>query len=355
MKKQLLSILCPTYNHEKYIRYFLSSLMAQTNPNWELVIVDDNSSDNNIQEIKKYNDARIKLIKNPFNMGINCSLNKAFEQANGNIISFVASDDILAPDYVDTVLTAFESDKNTDVLYGAICLMDNDGTVQKTGLLRQPTGTKSELLRHMFFVCNAMLSPGMALRKQTFGKLLYPLPVALSQYQDYKMHIDIMLNSNISITNKVLLNYRRPSEKSGISAPNEKTSRMRKLEESVLMDSFLQIKNTQKLTKVFGPDKLARFGKLENKFIPYYLGMLALDAKTEYKKIWGYNQIVKFIIDEQNYTDLHKRYGFDYHDFLNLADCFEQNPTTRKYKKYKKLFNIMCALGATLLLLLIIK
>ena len=48
MQKPLVSILCPTFNHEKYVKFFLDSLLAQTNPNWELLIVDDCSTDNNV-------------------------------------------------------------------------------------------------------------------------------------------------------------------------------------------------------------------------------------------------------------------------------------------------------------------
>ena len=88
MQKPLVSILCPTFNHEKYVKFFLDSLLAQTNPNWELLIVDDCSTDNNVAEIKKFHDSRIKLIQNPFNMGINCGLNQAFERARGDYMCF---------------------------------------------------------------------------------------------------------------------------------------------------------------------------------------------------------------------------------------------------------------------------
>lgn len=354
MKKQIVSFLCPSYNHEKYVAVFIESLLAQTNPNWELIIVDDCSPDNNINEIKKYDDTRIKLFKNPFNMGINCAINNAFKHASGDIMAFVASDDIVAPNYVETVLHELNKNPNVDVLYCALQIMNNDGTLRSGDIWKQPAESRNILLQKMFLCDNRMLSPGMALRRAAFEKL-YPLPIALSQYQDYQMHVDVMLKLRVMTTDSALVNYRKPSDKSGISVTNDVTLRTRKLEENLLMDSFLQIKDISELSEIFGDDLLARFGKLENKLIPYYLGQLALDADTEYKKLWGYNQIVRFISDATNYKLLNKRYGFCYADFLKLSKKFGPDANWRKYKKYKKFFNIVCVLLGVSVILLLIK
>lgn len=339
MNQHTLSILCPSYNHEKYVKFFIDSLLAQTNPNWELVIVDDCSTDNNVLEIEKFKDKRIKLFKNPFNMGINCAINTAFEHSCGDFIAFSASDDMLAKDFVETVLSTFEHNPKTDVIYSNLQIMSHDGVIQQGDIWSQQNYDKFKLLCHMFFIGNIMLSPGMAFRRSGF-KQLYPLPIALSQYQDYKIHVDVALKLSAITLDKALVIYRKPSKKSGISETNSKTLRIRQLEENILMDSFLQIKDIAMLKEVFGPDLLQRFGKLDNFFIPYYLGSLALDAQTEYKKVWGYNQIAGFITKPENYALVHKKYGFCYKDFLNLADKFEQSPMERKYIKYKKLFNI---------------
>ena len=353
MTAQIVSFLCPSYNHEKYIRFFLDSLLAQTNPNWELVIVDDCSTDNNINEIKKYDDKRIKLFKNPFNMGINCAINNAFKHASGDIMAFVASDDVVVSDYVETVLKEFNAYPDVDALYGALQLINHDGSVRKGDIWKQSVGTKEYLLQKSFYSMNMMLSPGMALRRSAFAQL-YPLPVPLSHYQDYKMHVDIMLNLNFMVTDKILINYRKPSEKSGISVVNENTLRTRKLEENILMDSFLQINKIEQLQDIFGSEALKQFYPLDERLIPFYLGQLALRADTEYKKIWGYNQIAKFIANKDNYILVHDLYGYCYADFLKISKYFEQDVIQRKYLKYKKLFNrtvvLLILMGVALLI-----
>ena len=54
------------FNHEKYVAHFINSLRSQTYENWELIIIDDCSTDGNVKEIKKFNDKRIKFFEQPF-------------------------------------------------------------------------------------------------------------------------------------------------------------------------------------------------------------------------------------------------------------------------------------------------
>ena len=98
-----ISFVCPSYNHAKYIDSFISSLLQQTISDWELIIVDDCSSDGNVTAIKQFSDPRITLIENPFNKGINFGFGAAIERASSGIICLIASDDILLPEYSETV------------------------------------------------------------------------------------------------------------------------------------------------------------------------------------------------------------------------------------------------------------
>ena len=350
MKKQIVSFLCPSFNHESYVKYFLDSLLAQTNPNWELILVDDCSSDNNVSEINKYKDKRIKLVQNPFNMGINCGINEAFRKSSGEILTLCASDDILCVDYVEVMLKTAQQNPDINVFYTDLLPMDEKNNITSYSDYRKNfIGNKKDILQKLFFSCNCMLSPGMAIRRNAFQEL-FPLPISLSIYQDYKMHIDLLLRNKFIVLDSPLVKYRKPNKNSGFSFANDITERRCKLEESLLMDSFLQINDIEKLKEVFDYKKLKQFEPLDSDFISYYLGMLALQAETEYKQVWGYNQIVKFINDKKKYELLNKRYGFCYKDFINLAAFFNECPFKRKYIKYKSLFNGSCVLVAILVI-----
>lgn len=339
MEKPLLSILCPSYNHEKFVGYFINSLLQQTNPNWELIIVDDCSTDNNVAEIKKYKDKRIKFFQNPFNMGVNCSLNKAFSESSGQYISFCASDDMLCSDYVQNVFDAFEQKTDKGVLYCDLQLIDNQNKL-KNSIWRNFRSDRYSVLYNLFVFGNCMLSPGMVVKRELFKKI-YPLNIPLSQYQDYKMHIDLLLNSDFMVMDKISVLYRKNDAHSGLSACSEATTTAQQLETNLLMNSFLKIQDTKLLEKIFKSD-INKFKPVSKDIIPYVLGTLALQSPDRYKKIWGYNQIVHYINMPKNYETLNKKYNFCYHDFLNIVNSFSSELSVKKYRKYKKLFNYCC-------------
>ncbi len=94
--KDLVSIITPLYNSVAYLPDMIESVLSQTYYNWELLIVDDASSDNSVEIVESYSktDDRIKLICFEKNSGAAISRNKAIEEAKGRYIAFLDSDDL---------------------------------------------------------------------------------------------------------------------------------------------------------------------------------------------------------------------------------------------------------------------
>ena len=92
----LVSIIMPNYNSEKFIKATVDSVIAQTYQNWELIIVDDCSTDGALSIIEQFDDARIRVIKNQVNSGAAVSRNNAIDAAGGRWIAFLDSDDLWA-------------------------------------------------------------------------------------------------------------------------------------------------------------------------------------------------------------------------------------------------------------------
>ena len=97
--KDLVSIITPTYNSEKYISETIQSIQAQTYTNWELLITDDSSSDQTIKTVKSFqeNDSRIRLYKLEKNQGAGIARNNSIIKATGRYIAFCDSDDQWKP------------------------------------------------------------------------------------------------------------------------------------------------------------------------------------------------------------------------------------------------------------------
>ena len=94
MKQGLVSIIMPSWNTENYIAESIQSVIDQTYKNWELIIVDDCSTDNTDEVVRAFNDQRIKYLKNEKNSGAALTRNRALKEARGEWIAFLDSDDL---------------------------------------------------------------------------------------------------------------------------------------------------------------------------------------------------------------------------------------------------------------------
>lgn len=99
---ELVSIIMPSYNTAKYISESIESVLKQTYANWELIIVDDCSTDETDDVVKSYlSDARIHYLKNEKNSGAAVSRNYALREAKGKWIAFLDSDDLWHPEKLE--------------------------------------------------------------------------------------------------------------------------------------------------------------------------------------------------------------------------------------------------------------
>ena len=114
--KPLVSIITPTYNHEMFIEYCIKSVISQTYSNWEMLIIDDASSDRTIEIIKQYvkNDVRIKYLKHKENYGIyrlSESYNEALNISRGKFVAILEGDDCWPRDKLEKQLPFFNEDE----------------------------------------------------------------------------------------------------------------------------------------------------------------------------------------------------------------------------------------------------
>jgi glycosyltransferase involved in cell wall biosynthesis len=120
------SVLMPVYNGEIYIEQALESLLAQSEQDWELVVVDDGSTDSTPQILAKFNDARIKVVHQK-NSGEACARNAGLEHAQGKYIAFLDADDFYFPNALEDLSSFLDLHPEYGVAYsnGQICDSNN--------------------------------------------------------------------------------------------------------------------------------------------------------------------------------------------------------------------------------------
>ena len=104
MNDKLISIIVPIYNSEKYLEKCISSILAQTISNFELIVVDDGSTDNSKNIIKSFNDNRIKYIYSK-HFGVSSARNIGLKKATGELISFIDSDDAISNKFLELLIS----------------------------------------------------------------------------------------------------------------------------------------------------------------------------------------------------------------------------------------------------------
>ncbi len=109
MVQGLVSIIMPSWNTAEYISETIESVMTQSYGNWELIIVDDASSDNTMEILRGIEDDRIRIFSNKNNSGAAVSRNKALREAQGEWIAFLDSDDIWMPDKLEKQISFMEA------------------------------------------------------------------------------------------------------------------------------------------------------------------------------------------------------------------------------------------------------
>lgn len=115
------SIIMPTYNQASFIRRAILSLYEQTYPNWELIIINDGSTDETeIFVSDLLTDERISYIKNEFNQGLGYALNQGLAMAKYDLIAYLPSDDYYYENHLELIYEKFQEDSHTTLVYTGI-------------------------------------------------------------------------------------------------------------------------------------------------------------------------------------------------------------------------------------------
>lgn len=197
----LVSIIMPAYNSEKYIGKAIESVLAQTYNNWELIVIDDASTDNTLNILKSYRkDPRVKLFQNKENMGVSATRNKGINMASGEWIAFLDSDDLWLPSKLEKQIK-YAKLNNADFLFTGASFIDENGISYK-GVFEIPSKVSfNDLKKHNVISCSSVL-----IKKRFFESIKMEND---EMHEDYAVWLRILRTGVIAYgVNEPLLVYR---------------------------------------------------------------------------------------------------------------------------------------------------
>ncbi len=202
--RPLVSINLCCYNSEKYLRETLQSIISQTYANWELVIVDDGSSDSTEAIISDFKNQNHRINYHyQQNKGIAASRNKALELSKGEYVAFIDHDDLWLPDKLEKQVAILEEHSEADFLYGNYFVMKGSRKMSALSK-RQPQGRVFEQ-----FLCHypvAILTT--VVRKKAVERLGELFDKNLALAEDFDFFLRLLYNSKAVYQDKPSAVYR---------------------------------------------------------------------------------------------------------------------------------------------------
>ena len=294
----LISVVMPVYNAEQYVASAVKSILSQSFPDFELVIVNDGSTDKSWDIVRSFNDNRMRLVSNPKNMGNYPSRNKGMKMASGKYICVMDADDISLPERLSVQFSFMENNPDIGLSGTAYSTMDHFKPIYK-----EPDyeNIRIILLRH----CH-LHHPTWIIRHDYIKRYQLYYNESFKYAADYVLQTKAASLFPISICNEVLLYYRM--HKSQISSAN--ASEQGKLADinRIQQLSLLGIEPTTeeeklhlnfikgRIVTIAGPDKVSRWAEKlvkANHKMQYFnhskfqdLVQLQLDKQIISNKIW---------------------------------------------------------------------
>ncbi len=203
-----ITVVMPVYNGEKYLNTAINSILNQTFTNFELIIIDDASTDKSVEIINSYQDQRIRLIKNNVNLGSPTSRNKGLQQSSGEYIALLDCDDYAYPSRLAEQFEFMENNPGFGMIGAWVEIMDENGDLTGTvwEYLEPHEKIPCRLLFQNYFAQSSMFLRRSALyaveSNGEFYKRDYPCA------QDYDLWVRISRKFKVWNLQKVLIKYR---------------------------------------------------------------------------------------------------------------------------------------------------
>ncbi len=200
----MVSVIIPTYNRADTIKRSIESVLSQSYQDFEIIIIDDGSTDDTYRVVKEIRDTRICYIKGDKRMGANAARNIGVQRAKGEFIAFQDSDDIWRKDKLEKQMEVFAEKDDVSVVYSRYQRHYVNG---ETALVPNKSYSKEALQEKLMFTLaklNVIGTPTMIVRKKCFsehGKF----DLELQRFQDWDVNIKFIQHYKYGFIDEVLV------------------------------------------------------------------------------------------------------------------------------------------------------
>jgi glycosyltransferase involved in cell wall biosynthesis len=277
-EKILVSVLLPAFNSEKYLSDAITSIFNQSYSNFELIIINDGSTDQTAEIVKSFKDSRIKYYENEQNKGLIFSLNKGIDLCKGKYIVRMDADDISFPERIKKQVEYMEQYPEVGVA-GSWFIRFGKGAQKKFRV-----SGDHEILRSMLLFNSCLCHPSVIIRKSVLTANNLKFRNEYKHAEDYDLWVELSKVSKLGNLQDYLLKYRMHASQVSSAHNQHQRSTAELIRRNFLSHLGFELNEAQlKVHSIIGNNLLiTSMNTLED--IEKYLNEL-IRQNTELKKI----------------------------------------------------------------------
>ena len=315
------SVLMCSYNHIHYLPSALDSVLSQQGVDFEVVIVDDASTDGSQKYLAKIKDSRVKIVLREKNQGVCRTANEAYLLTSGEYIAPMSSDDVWIKNKLRVQCEVLDSNPGVMAVFSTATIIDKNGT-------RLPAQghpfhsfklSRNDLFGLFFSGRNVLCAASEMMRRSALG----PAPfydIRCLQIQDMEQHMRLLLQGELAILPNVLVQYRTHGE--NLSTPTALAMTRHVFELPIILEHFLEIHEIKQIRAILPDESIP--DSVEDELLPFIWGRAAMhNPKGNYvSRLWGYSVIRDVMASDARARAIEEHFGFTLQDYYNLVSAF---------------------------------
>jgi len=318
------SVVIPSYNHEKFIGEAIQSVLDQTFQDFEIIITDDGSIDKTVDEIKKFNDSRIKFFALENNEGFYFAFKRCLEEASGDYIAMLSSDDIFLPEKLEKQVKFLDENQNYAAVFSFAEIIDEEDNAFTnedhfySKIFIQENRTRYEWLRKFFYEGNCLCHPSVLIRKEFYT--IDQFDPRYRQLPDFDFWIKLCMKADIYILQENLIKFRILNSEANTSGNSIVNNTRDRIEFSEILSLYCDL-SILDFGKIFENHKIE-----EVKFIPFLVCQEAYNTNLVSHQKFALEKLYHILQNKEFIFELKQQFGFDYNsyfDFVGNSDLFQ--------------------------------
>ena len=319
----VVSVIMPSYNHARFIRRAIASVLSQTLEDIELIVIDDGSTDGSADVIRSFSDQRIRVVLRERNVGSAEGTNEGLRLARSSFVAMISSDDFFESHKLETQLRLFQEPGAVTAVFCRPRIVDELGREYAAGThgMQQvfPAGRwrRPELLNRLFLDGNFLCHPSVMVRRETYERVgLHDTRMSSLGDYDMWMRMALACDGDFVVLGEPLMAFRVHAHNT--SGPTVENIQCVENEWPLIADRLRSLRDKPDLFAEAFPDMAGMLlGTPVD--VEYAVSRLAIKHRVRSVRAYGLHTLYGLMADQVAAARLATAHGFTTRDLIRLS------------------------------------